>query len=517
MIALDNLEPKPLLILLVSLFLFPIAPAIASEAADSLAFAAKRRQILEQDPDERSVLILDAAEDLARDGYFTEALDLIFSLDDPESAAAAWDSDFTAEEFPSAPIPAPASRPYGNASGYVQTGLDYDEWVGLDTSVSGRVRAKLDWDPVAGAVERISSVFQGSDRNAYFDVTAKGAAWRRMFKFEGAALAEKQLWQTYGDSLDRLYLQARLEGNTRSLGKPVSAVTPVFAELQQYRHDRFGSQSYRVLGATPGLEAVSGDLRKSLLLSWEFRNTDFPSSRSYGNFRNGPVASAEWYGNRVTVDAETRFQTTRYFRDTSFYRLRELETRGGAYVRTWKWLRAGLRTSGFTEAEDYTDSVYIPVFTPILASYQMKGSTWMVQPQLIADWTPSVSATLSLGYTRARFPIVNQVDGLALQTPKYLEESYDDWKPALGVTVLTKAIFLTLTAEYEVNTVDASPEYSIGSSRGLGLNGDLFWKIRSWLEIDVSGMMTRGDDAGPLPGRIRDMLSLSLGLTSRLP
>ncbi|HKP96286.1 MAG TPA: hypothetical protein VJ385_11050 [Fibrobacteria bacterium] len=519
------MENQKLFTLLALFFLCPAFPAfaaetsLAAEPADSLAFEAKRRQILERNPDERATLILQAAEDLARDGYYAEALDLIFSLENPRTAAD-WDADFAVDTAgpPPPKAPAEASRSLAAfASGYVQTVVDYDAWDGLDTSVSGRVRTKMEWDPAGAPVDRVSSVFQGSDRNAYFDLSAKGSAWRRMLKFEADAQAEKKLWQTYRDSLDRFYLQAKLEGNTRALGKPLSMVTPVFAELQQYRYGRFGSQSYRVLGATPGLEAISGDLRKSLILSWELRHTTYPSARPDGNFRSGPVASAEWYGNRITLDAETRFQTTRFFRDTARYRLRELETRGGAFVRTWSWLRAGVRTSGVTETGDYTDSVYIPIFTRILASYQLKGSIWMVQPQLIADWTPAVSMTLSLAYAQARFPILAEAEGFALQTPKYLEETYDDWKPALGVTVLTKAIFFTLSADYEENRVPATPEYNVGSSRGLGLNCDLFWKIRPWLEIDLSGAFSRARDSGPLQGRLQNMRSLSLGLISRFP
>jgi hypothetical protein len=515
-IAFISLAQKKFLPLLIPLLL-GLAGAWASETADSLAFLAKRRQVLERDPDERRTLILEAAEDLARDGFHAEALDLIFSLENPASARADWDTDFTADTAQQLPAVSGGYALPASLSGYAQTAFDYDEWEGLDTVLSGRIRAKLDWDPKGRWMDRISAVFQGSERNAYFEASAKGTARRRMLKFEGMAQSEKMLWQPYGDSLDRVYLLAKVEGNTRALGRPVSIVSPVFGELQTYRQGRFGSQSYRTLGATPGLEAISDDLRKSLLLSWELRHTDFPSAHGDGNFRNGPVASAEWYGNRVTVDGETRFQTTVFFRDTSRYRVRELETRGGLFVRTWSWLRAGIRTTGNSEVGDYRDSVYIPIFTRILAAYQMTGSTWMVQPQLLADWGPAVSFTLSLAYTQARFPILNSVDGFALQTPKYLEESNDDWKPSIGATILTKAIFFNLSADYEENWVASSPEYSVGSSKGIGLNCDLSWKIRSWFEVDFSGSLARAREVGPLQGRLQNMRSFSLGLASRFP
>jgi hypothetical protein len=508
------LAQKKLLTLLIPVFLCLAADAIADESTDSLAFTAKRRQILERNPDERATLILEAAEDLARDGFYTEALDLVFSMENPASAQADWDPDFPGASAPAAQASYPLPAAF---SGYVQTVADYDEWEGLDTLATGRVRAKLDWDPKGRLIDRISTLFQGSDRNAYFDVSMKGAAWRRMLKLETAAQAEKMLRQPYGDSVDRIYLQAKLEGNTRALGKPVSIVTPVFGEVQQYRFSRFGTQSYRVLGVTPGLEAISDDLRKSLLLSWEFRDTEYPGARPDGNTRTGPVASAEWYGNRLTIDGETRFQTTRFFRDTSRYRLRELETRGGAFVRTWSRLRAGLRITGNTEVGDYRDSIYLADFSRIQAEYQLKGSTWMAQPQLIADWNPYVSTTLSLSYTQSRFPILTGLGGAAFQTPKYLEESNDDWKASMGVTVLTQAVFLNLSADYQENWVANSPVYALGSSKGAGLNFDLFWKIRSWIEIDISAAISRSRDWGALPGRIQNMRSLSAGLTSRFP
>lgn len=514
----------PTLLLFLSLCLAP--NALADEPADSLAFEAKRRQILEHSPDERATLTLDAAEDLARDGYYIEALDLIFSMEEGAPASLDWDpdsSDLDPDAAGDTLAGSPADKaprsppPYASTgSGYVQSSLGYDAWEGLDTTVSGRIRTKLQWDRRGRLVERITTVFQGSDRNAYFDLAAKGAAFRRMFKFEGDMQAEKRLWQAYGDSLDRLSLLAKLEGNTRALGKPLSLVAPVFAEAQQYRFDnRPGSLSYQAFGAMPGLEAISADLRKSLFLSWELRRTDFPSAASTGNFRNGPVASAEWYGERITLDAETRFQTTRYQRDSSLYRLRQLETRAGVFARLRPWLRAGIRARGGTESEEYRDSVEFADFNRIPADYRLRGSTLMVQPQLVGEWASSYSFSLSLAYTQARFPILSQVGGSTLQSSRYVEESYDDWKPEAGVTILTKAIFLTLSANYQENTVPYAPlDYTLESSKGFGLNGNLFWKVRPWLEIDFTGMASHRFK-GTKKDRIQDIRSMSLGLTSR--
>jgi hypothetical protein len=159
--------------------------------------------------------------------------------------------------------------------------------------------------------------------------------------------------------------------------------------------------------------------------------------------------------------------------------------------------------------------VYITVSTPIQADYRLLGSSWMVQPQLIVEWTPAVSATLSLAYTQSRNPILAEVDGYRLRFAKFVEESYDDWKPAIGVTVLTKSVFFTFSANYEENWIPYHEDYILGSSRGVGVNCDVFWKVRPWFEVDFSGIAAKGRDFGMLPGRVQNMLSLSLGLTSR--
>src|SRR5690606_19745630 len=468
----------------------------------SLAFAAKRKQILENAPDQRRTLILGAAEELAREGYYADALDLIFSLE--ADTGIDWEETLSdATDSPYAAVPSAPSPP--RAYGYVQSTFDYDHWEGQDTPFGGRMRAKMEWDPEGRLIDRIASVFQGSDRNAYFDLSGKGTAFDRMLRLESEVQAEKRLWQPYGDSLDRAFARTRIEANTRSLGGPLSLVVPVYGEAQKYRFDRLGSHSYMAYGAMPGLEAVSEDLRKTLILSWELRRTDYPNDKGAGNFRHGPVALAEWYGNRITIDGDARFHASEYQRDSSRYRLREWETRAGAFVRTWSWLRAGVRTSGATEIGDYRDSLDFTNFSRVEAAYQLKGSEWSVQPQLIAEWTQAYSFSLYLTFTRGSFPILSLLGENALQLPKYLEESFDDWKPGASVTVLSKTIFLTLSAHYQENWVAYSPEYTLRSSRGIGANCHLYWTLLPWLEFDFSGLASRRLDKGPAPGRIQSM------------
>lgn len=489
-----------------------IGAVFPDENADSLAFAAKRRQILESAPDLRATLILAAADDLARDGYHAEALDLVFSLEG--GAIMDWE-----EAFPE-PAPAAASAS-GNAAsnvyGYVQTTFDYDDWEGQASPYAGRLRTKLEWDPEGSIPERVSAVFQGSDRNAYFEFSGKGSAFGRMLKLESDVLAEKRMWQAYGDSLDRVFFWTRAEANTRSLGKPLSLVLPVYGEAQQYRFNRAGSLSSRSFGATPGLEAVSEDLRKSLILSWEVRRTAYPSAPAASNFRNGPVALAEWYGDRITVDGEARYQATNYMRDTSRYRMRGWETRGGVFARTWPWLRVGLRAAGETEIGDYRDSVERIDSQFVQAAYQVAGSEWTLQPQLIAEWAQGYSVSASLAFTRGRFPFVHHADGHALMRPRYLLESFDDWKPGAGFTFLSKTIFFTLSVAYEENWVVYSPEYSLGSSRGVEANCNLFWRFLPRMELDFSFLASRRLDKGISPGRLQNLTTVSLGLTSRFP
>ncbi|MEO6096758.1 MAG: hypothetical protein ABIW76_14090 [Fibrobacteria bacterium] len=526
--------------LAISLTLCLASTSSADEYADSLSYDAKRRQILAHAPDERSALILGAAHDLARDGYFAEALDLIYSmqdttgLKDPEqnfdSVLSAGEGSLGGGSVTSGNqgIPPYAVKAASAFTGYVQTAVEYEEWENVDTAVGARVRAKLEWDPGGRLMDRVTAVFQGSDRNAYFDLSGKGSAFGGLLKMEADGLVEKKIWfsmedslgrRNYRDSLDRLFLQAQVEGNTRRFGKPLSLVAPAYVETEVYRHDMPGSLSRRAFGALPGLEAVSDDLLKSLIISWDLRRTDYPASPSASNFRSGPVASGEWYGKYLTLDAETRFITYHYNRDTSLTRSNLLETRAGIFFNALDWLKVGVRTVGESETDDYTDSVDLKDFNRVPLEYSLQGSSWSVQPQVVANWASIYSANLGMGFTRGDYPILSVVDGDTLYFPLYQNYSADDWRAMAGISMVSKAIFFTLSLDYEVNWVANPQIYRQGSSKGFGLNGYLFWKFRPWFEIDVGCNATRRTwlADGYSSGNISDNLSLSLGAASRFP
>ena len=521
--------------------------SLASEPTDSLAYEAKRRHILEHAPDERTTLTLGAAQELARDGFHAEALDLIYSMQDTVGGQD-WESEFDsvlsagadtgavegegemdgangiAARGPTLPIRSPGAF----TSGSVQASMDYEEWEHLDTLVGGRIRAKLEWDPMGTLVDRISTVFHGSERNAYFDLSGKGSLLRGLLKWEGDGLVEKRFprlygdslsRRDYGDSLDRAFIQAKLEGNTRRYGKPLSVVVPTFAETDVYRRDRIGYYSYRAYGASPGLEAVSEDLRKTFILSWELRRTEYPSAPSASNLRNGPVALGEWYGQRVSLDAETRYINYGYDRDTSLTRISRLETRAGLFVRTWPWLKVGVRTVGESETDAYVDTVDLLTLDRLQARYSLNGSLWSVEPQIVAEWASAYSASLGMAFARGDYPVLDGISGRTLLFPLYQNYSADDWKAEAGFSILSKAIFFTVSLDYEENWV-AHPEiYRQGSSKGLGLDGNLFWKIRNGFEIDLSCNATRRIWLAPgyASGNIVNVVNLSLGLTSRFP
>lgn len=486
----------------------------AQEPPDSLAYSQKRKQILGSHPDERHTLILGAADDLARDGYFPEALDLIYGLDD-SAATAKLQRDFFSDNSSILALPAlPAPT---RVIGYVQSSMDYEDWDGLGKALGGKVRGKLEWTPPSIHIDRMMAIFQGSDNNAYFDFSGKGSGFNRMFKVESEGLVEKKLWQTYGDSLDRVFIQARVEANTRPLARPLSLVVPIRVEAEQFRTDRFGSLSSRSIWAAPGLESISDDLRKSLNLSWELKSSSYPNAVATGNFRQGPVVWGEWYGDRISADLETRYQTYDYVRDTSLYLQRELETRLSFFVRTGSWLKVGMRSVGATEYDDYRDSVYLKSLNRVNAEYRLQGSTWSLQPQLVGEWNQTYTFTVATIYSRGSYPVLTQINGQELELSKYLDVPYEDWRPSLGLTILAKTIFLNLSFDYQTNTVPYNPIYSFGSSRGMGVNGNMFWKIRNWFEIDFTCMAEHRLGKTEQAGRIQDMTSLSLGITSRFP
>ena len=280
--------------------------AATESPSDSLAFEMKIRKILENSPDVRLAAVVDAAEDLARDGFYAEALDLIYDLEDTAwstKAEAALEAELDRAGSPMPPLagdpdgrpasddslpdasgraqaspadtfgsggwspPPLASRPAAAAlpelQSYVRSSIEYDDWDG--SPIGGEVRAKLDWLPEDSFLERVTPTFSGSDRRAFFGLAGRGSAFGRILKVSAEALAEKKMWQAYGDSLDRISAHAVVEAGTRPLGKALSVSLPLRGEVEQYRHDRLGLLSRRSLGASPALEAVSADWRKSVM------------------------------------------------------------------------------------------------------------------------------------------------------------------------------------------------------------------------------------------------------------
>lgn len=512
------------------------AQEAASEApSDSLAFEMKKRKILESAPDVRMAAVVEAADELARDGFYAEALELIYDLEDTSWAAKS--EAFLEEELSgeamlpadtatvsAAPGAAPKTTPAAlrELRSYVRSSLEYDDWD--DMPIGGEVRAKLEWLPEDSFVERVTPTFAGSDRRAFVGMAARGSAFDRILKVEAEGLAERKMWQPYGDSLDRISAQAVVEAGTRPLGKSLSVSLPVRGEVEQYRHDRLGLLSRRTLGAAPTLEALSSDWRKSVMVAWEVRGYRFPTSRSSDFLRQGPFLLANWYGDRFTAELEGQLTDDRFRRDTSMFASRAWEARAAAFVRPFRRLKAGVRLQHNGERSRYADT--LRTLAPVLADtvlgyrvdtltgrYSLKGWVSSVQPVLTLEWASIYSASLSLAYVRGWFPIIGTYRGRELFPALYIDESYAAWKPEAGFSILSKRLFLNASAGYELHKPSPSPQYYTGYHEVLGLGGNLAWKMNPFVEADFSGLFriqTRGSSSAAM-----DLMSFSAGLVSR--
>ncbi|HLP43498.1 MAG TPA: hypothetical protein VK465_18485, partial [Fibrobacteria bacterium] len=333
---------------------------------------------------------------------------------------------------------------------------------------------------------------------------------------------EKKLWQTYGDSLDRLSFLAVVEADTRSPGSALSASLPLRFEIDQYRADQLGLLSRRSLGAAPAVEAVSADWRRGVLLTWDIRRLDFPDSPPSGFWRHGPSLLANWYGDYFTLEAESQWLDNRYDRDTSLYRSGSWESRAAVFARPWRPLKAGVRLFHSAEDSRYLDTVHVVAVSgadtlveAARARYALSGMRITVQPSITVEWAAVYSASLSLAWSRGRYPMLRETAGRALAFPQYLDEDFEGWKPEATFSILSRRLFLNMSMAYEMHAPAASPHYFQGYSEGLGLVGHCAWKISSSMEIDVSGLWRRRLDNKPTPGEVQDMTSLSMGLVSR--
>lgn len=499
---------------------------------DSSAYDAKRRKILESSPDIRQAAILEAADELARDGFHAEALELVYDLEDPASSERA-EREFLEvfpDDAPSADTAPPAKSPPVTAAlrdlqSYVRSSIEYDDWD--DNPVGGEVRAKLEWAPPGGFFERITPTFSGSDRRAFMSLSGLGSAFSRMLKVEGEALAEKKLWQPYGDSLDRASLWGSVEATSRPLGRAVSLSLPLRADLEQYREDRLGLLSRRGFGAAPAVEAVSADWRRSLMLSWEARGYLFPSTPSSDFLRHGPVLLANWYADRFTLEAEGQAMDDSYRRDTSMVRSFAWEGRAAAFVKPFGGFRrfkAGLRVTASGERSRYLDT--LRVLTPVVIDsfadfaidtltgrYALEGLAYTVQPVLTLEWASIFSASLSLAHQRGRYPLIAAYGGKDLLSALFIDESFTAWKPEAVFSILSRRVFLNASVGYEMHEPMDSPHYYQRYHEALGLGASFSLKLSPWVELDFSGLWRTQTRGTPTPAV--DLTSISAGFVSR--
>jgi hypothetical protein len=159
------------------------------------------------------------------------------------------------------------------------------------------------------------------------------------------------------------------------------------------------------------------------------------------------------------------------------------------------------------------------LFDTLAAVYRLEGSTWSVRPELAADWRGTYSASLALAFSRSRYPLLSEAGGILLGNDLFLNTSNDDWKAEAGFTMLSKTIFLTLSLAYEENWVPYSAVYTVGSSKGANLGGNLSWRLHPRLEIDAAAEVTRRLWLAPgyAAGMISGSLALSAGVTSHFP
>ena len=238
---------------------------------------------------------------------------------------------------------------------------------------------------------------------------------------------------------------------------------------------------------------------------------------SASNLRNGPAAIGEWYGQRIVIDAETRYINSAYDRDTSLTRITPAGNPRWPFVRIRPWLKIGVRTVGESESEAYVDRWTVPPWIGSRPGFRWKDRCGCVQPQLSRTGL-HVFVPLSLAFTRGAYPILEWLDGRKLLFPLYQNYSADDWKAEAGFSILSKAIFFTVSLDYEENWV-AIPKSTGKVQQRRGPTATCSGKCGPGSRSTSSCRATRRTWLAPgyASGNIVNMMNLSLGLTSRFP
>jgi len=489
---------------------------------DSLVFAIVREMWAKRAAaDSLAAAYLDAADDLARDGFFIEAADLL--------------ADTAKATVPAVPSIAPTAGEKQSINWSIATSAGYDAWNdtstygtlavdsvtgAADRMFSGSAAATMAWRTRHEALDMLSPSVVLSESQAQAGVDWSGALLRRFLAYDGRIAGVKRLFQTCGDSSDEVNGRARMEISSAPAEWPVTLSLPGEGYIARTRVDRPEYPSLTQWSIRPSLTPGFSTSAWMEELYCDVGASDYSAAGdSLDCFSWEPGVSAEYYGDSASFAFLASYGVKNYRHSRAPLREKDLDISLDASVkpeprRTW-----GLSLQVLNEAQSFEDTLLAAVDTVVriidtiyrdsvpvvydtsittqkaestFAAYVLRGTTVDFAPSLEIGGPTGFAVKGTLVLQVKRYPQLKKLaDGRLLFIPQYLWESLTGYGPELCVSWTDQILDAQVTGRYYIEDVAANKAYALQDSKTYGISVDVNWQIVSWLSFSASAAFER--------------------------
>ncbi|MBD3322572.1 MAG: hypothetical protein GF350_15835 [Chitinivibrionales bacterium] len=503
-----------------------------AQPADSLEYYQKRNE-LQTLKNEQIRTAIRAADELAEQEFYTEALDL---LNEISPAILREDSPDTPPE---------KKEPAAEVIWRILSGADYyylEDISKSDTSDqeardSIQVlqeepfalygKASLEFLPRSVYIHSLKpSVYIANNRTS----VGAGAEFRFFEKWVHAEIygkAEKQLMRNdefHGDSKDTsdlLEYETRLEIQNLHRDGLIGFSAPFSINNRIYRNNRPGRVSLRDYSGNPFVEYTSGDFKKTFNTGvfWQYkdyydRDTAIPDSNSVDSldvYRIGPTITANMLFNRITAGFLAGFLHERFTQSNTIDMRNEYELTARIRAKINELFLVALAADYLYNHEEYdqafafsiTDTVYdtIPpgIIIPSYQSgellfptdYSLFGSFTKFVPGIEITPSPFLLLSLDMPVSYRNYNAVDPVGDSRFAVTQYIEENSIAFEPQIGLRIAPEHFDFRIYCAYLHENIYEKAYYYESSNRGIRTGGALYWLLFDLFALSGSGEFQR--------------------------
>jgi hypothetical protein len=466
-----------------------------------------------------------AADELAREGLFAEAFELLAELADTADEYGSGPVTFTESHVSETPLPSTSpppdqitAPPRKEVQWRLSTGVQYDRFdddyfnsslgesvddIGFSTvdsleyatdqePLGGNLRLSCQWRPDSLFINEFEPFIYLSEDRGRLGFEADGAFLRNLITLDLSFEGEKRWRQAFNDSSDALRGGGTIALTTAPSGRMFSFELPLSAEGEKFRKERSGYYSNVEISVNPALSFHSRDFSVNSALCWETEYERYLSiNQEDNNIRSGPRLSVDLFHDRINTVLETSFFREHFFHATSPKKHNVLSVDGQFRFAPALWFEWIIDAAYVKEREYFTDqeemvqsTVTDSIFDTTL-TYSNHSWGIQIEPELRFNLPGSVTLFTRIGYERTAYPGVTATGEFRLIYPVTTFEPSQIMQPQLGIELNRKSFRMRLSISYRYEDV-LRASYSADNDE-IRPQMEWEWTILPWVILSAEG------------------------------